>query len=854
MHPKRGLSCLVLAATLLVTTDALAATGTWTRSTNRTSNKSVREHAACYDPVRKRMIVFGGYDQIQYPSPYYTNEVWTLGLPPASETWSQMAILSPLPGCLAPSPRARASIFYDPKYDQLFVFGGASPNWNGWLFSLELGLTPPNYPRWCNVSIQGTSPSLSTFNSDTKAVFDVGRRRVVAVSPYQGVFEFSLDSLVWHQISTQPIGGILGDPRLIGGRGYSLVYDSNADQILVFGGYHDVSPDNCVIEYGHSTVYAMPMAPTNGYQAEPTWQAVATGAPNVVDGGVVFDAAANRVLVYGGEKCFFSGGLTLSPQIWALSLDAGTYTWQTVSTTGNAPPNRYMHSAILSATRDLFVFGGTSNQGQINNFSDTYYFRPTDPTPPEPRARHISVYDPDRQRMLVWGGDDRYRLFDQDIWAMDLRPGFAPTWSKLIVTAGPVANQGIRGAAAVFDTRSHKVYVQGGSKDLSNDAAAITNTMAQLTFTDDTHAAWSLLTPSGTPPPPRMFHSMSYNAACDTMVVFGGWNGMTSLNDTYLMTTDAQGNKAWSQVVTQQAPEPRYGHAAFYDSNRHRLTIMGGVGNQYDSWIGPVWGLAAATPGTSPQWATISGGGGPADLRFAAPAFQPSTDRAVITGGSFYRENMYTNQLTWIYYLFQDPQWQSGWGSYDLTYNPKIPNNHVFQHTAVYDPIGIRLIRFGGAGVDPGYPPSPFFTIDDTKQANVNNLVWQLTMPSYIYDCTWSQVAPYGTPVGGSGQGGGGNPHAAEFHGGVDENPGGISVSGGLRSPSIQFRLMQGSGSFRVELFSIQGRRIRSLRSQGDAVFWDRRDQTGRTVPSGVYLYRVIGGSISKTGKIVLAR
>jgi hypothetical protein len=36
------------------------------------------------------------------------------------------------------------------------------------------------------------------------------------------------------------------------------------------------------------------------------------------------------------------------------------------------------------------------------------------------------------------------------------------------------------------------------------------------------------------------------------------------------------------------------------------------------------------------------------------------------------------------------------------------------------------------------------------------------------------------------------------------------------------------------------------------AVFWDRKDNAGRRVPQGVYLYSVIGQNVKYSGKVIV--
>jgi hypothetical protein len=66
------------------------------------------------------------------------------------------------------------------------------------------------------------------------------------------------------------------------------------------------------------------------------------------------------------------------------------------------------------------------------------------------------------------------------------------------------------------------------------------------------------------------------------------------------------------------------------------------------------------------------------------------------------------------------------------------------------------------------------------------------------------------------------------------------------------------AGPVQIDIVDGRGRRVRTLRSELPAgesrLGWDGTDQTGRALPSGVYLLRVAGPEITATGRCVLVR
>ena len=68
-----------------------------------------------------------------------------------------------------------------------------------------------------------------------------------------------------------------------------------------------------------------------------------------------------------------------------------------------------------------------------------------------------------------------------------------------------------------------------------------------------------------------------------------------------------------------------------------------------------------------------------------------------------------------------------------------------------------------------------------------------------------------------------------------------------------------GPGPVRLTIYDVTGRRVRSLvdepRSSGEhAVVWHGRDDAGRSVGSGVYLYEFVAGHHRETRRMVLLR
>jgi galactose oxidase-like protein len=118
-------------------------------------------HSAIYDPVRARMIVFGGR---QYSRVFA--DTWMLSLDDAPR-WTRTDSVA-----AAPPPRYAHNAIYDPVGDRMIIFGGtASAGYYGDLWQLSLA----GIPSWTPLPA-GPGPSPRIYAS---MVYDSRRQRIV---------------------------------------------------------------------------------------------------------------------------------------------------------------------------------------------------------------------------------------------------------------------------------------------------------------------------------------------------------------------------------------------------------------------------------------------------------------------------------------------------------------------------------------------------------------------------------------------------------------------------------------------------------------------------------------------------
>ena len=285
-------------------------------------------HAAVYDSLGARMLVFGGYANNQL-----TDEVWSLALH-GTPAWSRL-----LPSGAGPSPRLGHSLTLDPVRHRFIVVGGldagGTPD-DVWALSLD------GAPSWTPLTPTGGPPTPPTYHS---AIYDpIGDRIIVyGGSTGPGFPSGDLWSLwlspspSWEQMLPVNAGPI-------DRQNHSAVYDPARRRMIVFAGgtparLNDVWSLSLsgTLAWTQLTTKGTPPAPRMGHAA-------------------LLDAATDAMYVFGGDD----GNQPLN-DAWKLSL-SGDPTWSELAPSGERPTPRGFHTVVGDLEQHrLLAFGGFPN-------------------------------------------------------------------------------------------------------------------------------------------------------------------------------------------------------------------------------------------------------------------------------------------------------------------------------------------------------------------------------------------------------------------------------------------------------------------------------------------------------------
>jgi hypothetical protein len=481
-----------------------------------------------------------------------------------------------------------------------------------------------------------------------------------------------------------------------------MVYDPVLDRLILFG--TRAGGDTWVLDRSSSSM----------------WQRLATTGeppPQRSDHTATYDPVRRQVLIYGGNGS--SGG---SPQplsdVWALDLTQDPPHWLSITPSGTAPPGRYGHTTLYDPSADrMIVFAGDGNdvwELSLSGSPSWNELHPTGGTPPA-RSHHSAVYDSFRTRMLVFGGSPTFGASLNDVWALSLTG--PPEWIELSPDGTPPTAR--RKHSAFYDSASDRMLVLGGEYvdpilQLADDAWALS-----LSGSPQWNFAFSFN---------RSAHAGAYDPSRNQFVVNGG----QVINGSFLgygnvrttIAVDPDGTQHDLAPVGCTAEELQGGHAAVWDPiGRRAISFGGDVIGCVDPCV--TGGHVVILPDTTAsRWGCESFTGSPPEARaWPSAVYDPVLRRMLVFGGDSYYGFAHAHDDVVALGLTPPEQWSP----LTPTGSPPAPRS---RHSAIYDPVGHRMLIFGGT-------PDSFVPI--TRW----NDVFELTLDGTPH---WQQMVPTGEP------------------------------------------------------------------------------------------------------------
>ena len=332
-----------------------------------------------------------------------------------------------------------------------------------------------------------------------------------------------------------------GGPAPPARREYAAVYDRVHHRYIMFAGFTNEQGGGYFL---FNEVWVLTLGDP------PTWSQVEI--PGTVPGGRHspqwgYDPARNRLLIFGGYGSHYpESPYAYLNDIWELNLNDDP-SWNELVAQGTAPEGRLAGAAVYDVLHQRFVgFGGTAglpiDTWQLDLKDQPVWSTvPTNGVEPPGSYGMTTIFDPVRNRMLIFGGSVSAEYFDthNNTWELDLQPE-TPQWRQLSPT-GPLP-AARRSLTSIFDPRRDRMVIFGGWDGTPNEKAFLGDTWVLSLSTPD--GAWTQLAPEGTLPTERDVMAAIYDPSGDRMVLFGGWSGTNMLDDTQFLTWDDVGQAA----------------------------------------------------------------------------------------------------------------------------------------------------------------------------------------------------------------------------------------------------------------------------------------------------------------------
>lgn len=293
---------------------------------NGAAPEARRNGAAIYDPIGKRLIIFGGVGVNGL-----LNDTWAFDL--ASRTWTKLTVQG-----TPPAPRLGFDAIYDPTGHQMVIYAGQGAGFFNDTWSLDL-----NTLAWRDLSPPAATRPKARYGSGS--VFDPVSRSLVQFAGFteesrrfQDTQSFSLANNTWQDWTP---AGAKPEIRCL----LTAAFDRTNRRMIIYGGQRSGFLDD---------VWSFDLAAR-------TWTSL---TPSQRPPGRWFAASfvdrAGRFNVFGGVTS--NGNVN---DVWSFDLSARQ--WTKLSITNPPSERNGSLAAYLEVEDRLLVFGGNGNSGLLND-------------------------------------------------------------------------------------------------------------------------------------------------------------------------------------------------------------------------------------------------------------------------------------------------------------------------------------------------------------------------------------------------------------------------------------------------------------------------------------------------------
>jgi hypothetical protein len=539
-------------------------------------------HAMAFDAGRARMVLFGGGLEggCGYDSLMFCGDTWEWdGL-----AWRRVAQTGP-------EPRGMHAMAYDPVSRRVILFGGLDFELDGDTpvlinFTETWAWDGSAWERVATAGPSGRSGHVLATNAATRSVimtsgvgsyFDSSADCDEAGQPYC-TFTWEWTGSAW-QVLTPTAPWQRSFP--------AAAYDPQRRAMVLHGGRYDPGSASC--DHGTTELDDNCYYSDTWELVDRTWSQVSTTGPGPRwQASIGYDATGGRTTLLAGESPSGSGCTDSSGNrcgdMW--QWDGSTWTEVLRST---PPLRRNLGLAYHEAAGVTVLFGGFHGTNCPSAFTcDDTWTRDLSgwtqvTSGPSPRYTHSLAYDSVRRQLVMFGGRSNGGTCDGGATSMcETTWTWSPSgWSESMAAA-PTPRQH---ADMAFDRARGELILFGGlhGSDCGEGEAGDLARLCGWTWAWN-GSTWSRrcnTSPcSNNVPPARYEHALAFDANRGVVVLFGG--KCTFASDDYcLPETWEWDGTSWQQhcttsPCTDEMPIRRSHHAMVYDQARKRVLLLGG--------------------------------------------------------------------------------------------------------------------------------------------------------------------------------------------------------------------------------------------------------------------------------------
>jgi len=381
----------------------------WTELYPAHSPSARAAHGMVYDPVRSRIVLFGGRTN---HSQLDLNDTWSFN----GFDWQQINTVN------APSPRSYSALAYDAVRNRIVLYGGAHLESDGKTITTYHDTWEFDGTDWTKVGDNG--PDLQK----PKIAYDVATSQMVmlgADSSFNAhMYLYDPAATTWNEQKPTNM------PPCVSGA--SLVYVPDAKIVITTGG-----------------ICSSPPATEDVYGWDGTnWNTVAaTNTPGrLFDAAATYDTSRSTFMVFGGVSAF-SIVTSVVPIADLNSLVGGL--WFPI-VDGATPVRRSLPAFVSDPDHNnIWVFSGVNEAAVLSDFRSLQYNKSTaeDVVGSPSTCSPNGAYDTDRHKLVIVCSDSSTFEWDGSLW-MQATPKDLPPARRF--------------SSMIYDQNIHKTVLLGG--------------------------------------------------------------------------------------------------------------------------------------------------------------------------------------------------------------------------------------------------------------------------------------------------------------------------------------------------------------------------------------------------------